>query len=125
MRGKSEFTKLVIGQKRVRNIIKDQKKTGDVKSELLEKPAEKKLYQKGVAIAGELETMVKQKRFSEALKILLEMRADIDKFFDEVMVMTDDMVLRNNRLALVSYINDLFLKYADLSQIVIEGEKEK
>jgi glycyl-tRNA synthetase beta chain len=125
MRGKTEFTKLVIGQKRVRNIIKDQKKTGDVKSELLEKPAEKKLYQKGVAIAGELETMVKQRRFSEALKLLLEMRADIDKFFDDVMVMVDDVTLRNNRLALVSYINDLFLKYADLSQIVIEGEKEK
>ncbi|MGB3340496.1 MAG: glycine--tRNA ligase subunit beta [bacterium] len=124
MRGKTEFTKLVIGQKRVRNILKGQKKTSDVKDELLKKPAEKTLYQKGHAIAGKLETMVEQKNYSEALKLLLEMRTDIDKFFDDVMVMCDDMPLRNNRLALVSYINDLFLKYADLSQIVIEGEKD-
>jgi glycyl-tRNA synthetase beta chain len=124
MRGKTEFTKLVIGQKRVRNILKGQKKTSDVKDELLKKPAEKALYQKGHAIAGKLETMIEQKKYSEALKLLFEIRTDIDKFFDDVMVMCDDMPLRNNRLALVSYINDLFLKYADLSQIVIEGEKD-
>ncbi len=123
MRGKTEFTKLVIGQKRVRNILKGQKKTGDVKVELLEKPAEKTLYQKGYAIAEKLEPMVEQQNYSEALRLLLEMRTDIDKFFDDVMVMCDDIPLRNNRLALVSYINDLFLRYADLSQIVIEGEK--
>jgi glycyl-tRNA synthetase beta chain len=100
-----------------------QKKTGDVKVELLEKPAEKTLYQKGYAIAEKLEPMVEQQNYSEALRLLLEMRTDIDKFFDDVMVMCDDIPLRNNRLALVSYINDLFLRYADLSQIVIEGEK--
>lgn len=124
MRGKTEFTKLVIGQKRVRNILKGQKKTSDVKDELLKKTAEKTLYQKGYAIAGKLETMVEQKNYSEALKLLLEMRTYIDKFFDDVMVMCEDMLLRNNRLALVSYVNNLFLKYADLSQVVIEGEKD-
>jgi glycyl-tRNA synthetase beta chain len=53
------------------------------------------------------------------------MRVDIDKFFDDVMVMCDDKILRNNRLALVNYINSLFSQYADLSQIVIEGENQQ
>ena len=123
MRGKTEFTKLVIGQKRVRNILKGQKKASVVREQLLKLAAEKKLYQKGRSSAGKLETFITEKSYPAALNLLLEMRSDIDKFFDDVMVMCDDMVLRNNRLALVSYINNLFIRYADLSKIVIEGEK--
>jgi glycyl-tRNA synthetase beta chain len=52
------------------------------------------------------------------------MRSDIDKFFDDVMVMCDEQKLRNNRLALVKYINQLFMQFADFSEIVIEGEKQ-
>lgn len=124
MRGKTEFTKLVIGQKRVRNILKGQKKASNVNAELMKKPAEKKLYQKGHAIAENLKPILEHKNYAEALKLLLEMRSEIDKFFDDVMVMCDDEALRSNRLALVSFINDLFIQYADLSQIVIEGEKD-
>jgi glycyl-tRNA synthetase beta chain len=124
MRGKAEFSKLVIGQKRVRNILKGQKKMSHVEDDLLKEPAEKKLMLKGRAVSGELETMIGQKDYPGALELLLDMRAEIDKFFDDVMVMCEDMSLRSNRLALVSYINDLFLKYADLSEIVIEGAKD-
>jgi glycyl-tRNA synthetase beta chain len=51
------------------------------------------------------------------------MRPDIDKFFDDVLVMCEDEKLKKNRLALVSLINRIFLCFGDLSRIVIEGEK--
>ncbi len=124
-RDKAEFTKLVIGQKRVRNILKDVKEIGEVNTELLKEPAEIKLYQEGSKTTHQLEIMLEQKSYTEVLKLLLAMRLFIDKFFDDVLVMCEDTKLRDNRLALVSFINNLFMQFADFSQIVIEGEKQR
>lgn len=125
LRGKPDFTKLVIGQKRVRNILKDIKKIGVVNGELLKEDAEKKLYKKGLETKSKIKELFQRRDYFKILNLLLAMRVDIDKFFDDVMVMCDDKILRNNRLALVHYINSLFSQYADLSQIVIEGENQQ
>ncbi|UCC12375.1 MAG: glycine--tRNA ligase subunit beta [candidate division WOR-3 bacterium] len=122
-RDKTEFNKLVIGQKRVRNILKGSKETGAVQTGLLKSPAERKLYRTGTRALTQLEVLLKQKKYGEVLELLLSMREVIDTFFDDVMVMCDDAALRKNRLALVRYINDIFIQYADFSEIVIEGEK--
>lgn len=125
LRGKPDFTKLVIGQKRVRNILKDIKRIGVVNEELLKEEAEKKLYKKGLETKAKIKELFQNCDYFKILNLLLAMRVDIDKFFDDVMVMCDDKILRNNRLALVNYINSLFSQYADLSQIVIEGENQQ
>ena len=39
----------------------------------------------------------------------------MDTFFDDVMVMADDASIRNNRLALLQKMRELFLRVADLS----------
>jgi glycyl-tRNA synthetase beta chain len=122
-RGSHEFVKLVIGQKRVRNILKNVKAAAAVDSELVNEQAEKALVRMGEKVRPDLEAMIASKNYSEVLRLLLEMRPAIDKFFDDVLVMCEDRKLRENRLALVSTINELFLKFADFSQIVIEGEK--
>jgi len=44
---------------------------------------------------------------------------NIDKFFDEVMVMAEDEKLRRNRLILLGSIRDLYLPVADLSKLVV------
>jgi len=119
-----EFVQLVIGQKRVRNILKGIKLTDEVDVSLLNMPAEKKLYDHGCAVKKKLEPLFSEKNYQEILRVLLGMRKDIDKFFDDVLVMCEDKVLQKNRLNLVNFINQLFLKFADLSKIVIEGEKQ-
>jgi len=124
-RGKPEFTKLVIGQKRVRNILKDVKEVTEVNEKLLKEPAEIKLYQEGRKTTHQLGIMMEQKSYTEVLKLLLAMRLFIDKFFDDVLVMCEDVKLRDNRLALVHFINNLFMQFVDFSQIVIEGEKQR
>jgi len=124
LRGKTEFAKVVIGQKRVRNILKGIDKIDEVNGNLLKEPAENKLHMKGHETSAKLEMTLKSKNYSEVLNLLLAMRADIDKFFDDVLVMCEDEVLKNNRLALVNYINKLFLRFADFSQIVIDGAKQ-
>lgn len=123
MRSKAEFTKLVIGQKRVRNILKNVKGLGKVSTELFKRSAEKKLYKKGMETDGQLNALFEVRNYQKILDLLLAMRPDIDKFFDDVLVMCEDEKLKKNRLSLVSLINRIFLRFGDLSRIVIEGEK--
>ncbi len=125
LRGKPDFVQLVIGQKRVRNILKGIKQIGSFEYSLLKMPAERRLYEQGTTVQKSLEPLFAEKNYKKILELLLGMRRDIDKFFDDVLVMCEDRKLRENRLALVNFINELFLRFADLSKIVIEGEKEE
>ncbi len=125
LRDKPEFTKLVIGQKRVRNILKGVKKVAKLDVNLLNEKSELNLYNESTAIIKDIESSLGQKNYKEVLKILLSLRPHIDKFFDDVLVMCDDEKVKNNRLALLDYINKLFLEFADFSCIVIEGEKQE
>ena len=122
-RGKPEFVKLVIGQKRVRNILKDADKVPPVNKDLVQEPAEKALLKMGDEAGSRIEALITEKSYPEVLILLLQMRPVIDKFFDDILVMCEDKQLRENRMALVNVINKLFLQFADFSQIVIEGEK--
>ena len=45
------------------------------------------------------------------------MRAPVDRFFDQVLVMADDARLRDNRLALLQRLEALFLRIADISRL--------
>jgi glycyl-tRNA synthetase beta chain len=51
------------------------------------------------------------------LKALARLRPAVDRFFDKVMVMAEDVALRNNRLALVNGVKKLFDQIADFSKI--------
>ena len=55
--------------------------------------------------------------FKEALETIAAMRPDIDKFFEEVMVMAEDQAIRKNRLALLSELLREFTIIADFSEI--------
>ena len=53
--------------------------------------------------------------YEAALLSLAELLEPVNTFFDEVMVMADDVALKNNRLALLNRLRSLFLRVADLS----------
>jgi glycyl-tRNA synthetase beta chain len=67
----------------------------------------------GAVAEGDLDTAVGE---------LLRLRKPIDSFFDEVMVMVEDEALRDARLGLLAEVRDLFLRVADFSLVVLEGE---
>ncbi len=118
-RSKEQFEALVIGQKRVSNILKGISEIGVVRTELLRESAEKDLYEEAKAKESEITQFVLKNEYAKALEILLSLRPFIDTFFDKVLVMCDDIEIRNNRLALLAYLKSLFLQVADLSEIVI------
>jgi glycyl-tRNA synthetase beta chain len=110
---------LSISFKRVMNILRTDQgiKVEDVEKSMLKEESEYKLYQSICEIKGTVETLVGGKDYLEALKILSLLRRDIDSFFDNVMVMVEDLELRKNRLALLHSIESLFLQVADLSML--------
>ncbi len=124
-RDKQDFVQLVIGQKRVRNILKNINNPGQIDINLLKTEEERKLLDRGKEIEEKMAPLLTTKEYLEVLRLLLSLRKEIDTFFDKVLVMCEDKALQKNRLALVHYIHTLFLKFADLSRIVIEGESKR
>lgn len=110
---------LAAANKRVANILK--KSTSNVTvlvdEKLLSEDAEKKLYQVLNALSKTVEPMFDSGDYESALSQLSSLRDPVDVFFDSVMVMADDEAIKNNRIALLSLMNQLFLRAADLSRL--------
>jgi glycyl-tRNA synthetase beta chain len=69
-------------------------------------------------------TMVAQMqtgRYDEAMAVLVGLKPAIDAFFEAVMVNAEDPAIRSNRLSLLKEVDDLFMSFADFSQIVVQG----
>jgi glycyl-tRNA synthetase beta chain len=58
-----------------------------------------------------------QRNYQATLNRLAGLQNDVDAFFDNVMVMTDDLELRGNRLALLNLLSEQFLTCADISKL--------
>ncbi|MEN3046235.1 MAG: glycine--tRNA ligase subunit beta [Candidatus Hydrothermales bacterium] len=116
---KEMFEKIIIGQKRAYNIIRDQKLSGEIREDLFEKIEEKVLFEKVKEIEPIFLIHMEKENFEEALKELLKLREPIDRFFDNVFVMTENIELRENRLNLLKRVWEIFRKYGDLSKVVV------
>jgi len=122
LRSRPEFEKLVIGQKRVANILKGLDVTGSPDPTLFEQPAERELWTGAQKVEPGIAAAMAKFDFAPALELLLTLRPQIDRFFDDVLVMAEDEKLKTNRLRLLLYVRSLFRRVADLSRIVIEGQ---
>jgi glycyl-tRNA synthetase beta chain len=125
-RDEPEFGKLVVGQKRVANILKGQRGLsphGDCPQNLLlVEPTEKQLWDEARTVEPDLDRCLAAHDYQRAFKLLIGLRPTIDKFFEDVLVMAKDENVRSNRLRLLAYVRSLFSRVADFSKIVIEGE---
>jgi len=59
--------------------------------------------------------------YGQTLDALVRLKPAIDAFFTAVMVNADDPAVRSNRLSLLKQVDDLFMSFADFSQIVVQG----
>ena len=77
--------------------------------------AEKALFTELAKITPVVEPLLAAKDYTTALSQLAALRAPVDAFFDNVMVMADDAELKANRLRLLAQLRDLFTRVADVS----------
>lgn len=116
LKGRSDFEPLAIAFKRVGNIIKDRG-AAEVNPDLLAADSEKELYERVRQVEGDIAAEVKRGDYTRALELIAGLREPVDRFFDSVMVMDKDEALKNNRLALLTRIAELFRGIADFSRI--------
>ncbi len=114
-----EFEKLVIGQKRVSNIL-EGKTPGKVNKSLLKEKEEKDLFNKAKDIEPALKKFIGKREYIKGINQLKRIRPYIDNLFDNVLVMDKDEKLKNNRLALLYYVRSLFHLFCDFEEIIID-----
>ena len=113
-----ESVALSAANKRTRNILK--KADGVLATcnpALFAEGAERQLHDSVTKLAPEVGSRVAAQDYTGALKQLAGIRGDVDKFFDDVMVMADDPIVRANRLALLAQLEKLMNQVADISKL--------
>lgn len=112
-----EAEALAAANKRVSNILAKANiaQLPQLNLALLGMGAERELGDQICALAQKAMPLLMQRKYREGLEQLAGLRGAVDKFFDDVMVMVDDEAVRNNRLALLSMLRNLFLEVADIS----------
>jgi glycyl-tRNA synthetase beta chain len=112
---------LAAANKRISNILR-QAGVDDaepVNESLIKEPAETALFESVVKARNAVTPLLDNRDYTNVLTTLADLRDPVDGFFDDVMVMTDDEALRNNRLALLAELRAMFLDVADVSRLSI------
>ncbi|MBR9908245.1 MAG: glycine--tRNA ligase subunit beta [Gammaproteobacteria bacterium] len=108
---------LAAANKRVGNIL--AKVEGQlpqvVTDSLLSEEPEKDLAKAIIAAREASSSALQQGDYADALKALAALQDPVDVFFENVMVNADDQAVRQNRLALLNQLRELFLQIADIS----------
>jgi glycyl-tRNA synthetase beta chain len=115
-----DFQRLMVGFKRVYNITKALTEDREVDRSLLKEKEEEALFDLYERTKAGFFARMEERSYGEALKILVGFKETIDRFFDKVFVMDKDDAIRNNRLALLKKMKDMFLQFGDFSKIRID-----
>ena len=114
--GSPSATSLLASAKRIRNILKKNGERNEaVAADRLLEPAEQALWQNWQTLAPAIDAELQKSDYRAALEQLATLGAPLDAFFTDVMVMSDDPALQQNRLALLTTLQRGFDQIADLS----------
>ena len=122
MTRKPEFDPLIVGFKRAHRLVeKEQWNRDPVDAAQFQHAVESALQQAIIDERSRMAAAMNTGDYSQALEALVRLKPAIDAFFTAVMVNADDKAVRNNRLSLLKEVDDLFMAFADFSQIVVQG----
>jgi len=115
----SEATQLAAANKRISNILKkiEGKLPSEVQTQLLRLPAEINLLKSLEALSPKLDQQFKSHDFIGLLQNLVALSQPIDQFFSDVMVMDEDLQLRQNRIALLYQLHQKMNLVADIGKL--------
>jgi glycyl-tRNA synthetase beta chain len=110
---------LSAANKRISNLLKKVEGTvpHTIDEHLFSEPAETALWHALDALRETVSNQIAGRDYQAAMASLSTIRGEVDAFFDDVMVMSDDLAVRSNRLALLNQIYQLFLQVADISRL--------
>lgn len=98
------------------NNLRDEKLGTKFDPKILEEP--EKLLTVAIDQANKnIEKLLKEDSYKEALEALAQLRDPIDNFFDKVMIMAEDKKLQENRLKILNAFVQVFANIADFSAV--------
>ena len=108
---------LAASNKRIGNILRKAGFDGstEIETDSLNLEEERSLFDEIERIGSAVDPLLVGGDYGAALRRLSELKAPVDRFFDEVMVMDEDPDRRRNRLALLARLKGQFDRIADLS----------
>lgn len=119
LRQRADFEPLAAAFKRVANILKGEKRAGEPDPEVFVVDDERALWQSFSEIKDRATKHLEGGDYNQALTVLAELKAPVDRFFDKVLVIDKDERIRENRLALLGSINATFTRIADFRQLAV------
>ena len=110
---------LADSNKRVANILAKSEGAvaDDINASLLTEDAEKSLYQTVQQAQLDVTPLLETANYTQVLQTLTSLDAPLTQFFADVMVNSEDVALKANRLALLKQVRALFLTVADISEL--------
>lgn len=123
--GQPEFDPLMVGFKRAHRIVEKEEgkgwsSPGIIDPALFQHPSEEALHRTLEEAGRVVPGAIARRDYRTVLEALIRMKPAIDAFFVGVMVNTEEQGLRRNRLSLLYAIDQLFLSFADFSQIQVQ-----
>jgi glycyl-tRNA synthetase beta chain len=112
--GYNEFLAAI---KRVRNIIPADAGLPEVSDALFREEAERVLDSAFESVLRDVRLLVDQTDYPGAIGVMMKLNVPVNAFFEHVLVMDEDMAVRQNRLALLKEIWTLVSSIADFSQL--------
>ncbi len=113
-----ESESLAAANKRIQNILKKTEvPSGEVDIALLQESAERALFEAVNRVKPAVSSCMQNRDYTDALSVLAGVRSEVDTFFNEVMVMADEPLIRNNRLTLLNELGTLMNQVADISKL--------
>jgi len=118
-----EAVSLAAANKRIGNILR--KATDDIPEGIVEsllcEPAEHALVAVLHACERAVGPLLEQADYAGVLKRLAGLRDEVDAYFDQVLVMSEDAAVRRNRLAQLGRLRGILMQVADLSCLFNQG----
>jgi glycyl-tRNA synthetase beta chain len=114
-----DFERLTISFKRIMNIVRGFEGTDKVNPDLFEHTSEKNLWKTFQSVKDNVQKEIDRGTHFDALNSIAELTGPVDEFFSDVMVMAEDVRIRENRLGMLKGLNQLFLQIADFSRFAI------
>jgi glycyl-tRNA synthetase beta chain len=114
-----DFQGLAIASKRIMNIVRGFGGTDRVNPDYFENTSEEKLWKIFQSVKRGVDRELEEENYFEALNLMTRLSGPIAEFFSQVMVMTEDKRLRENRLGMLKGLNQFFLQVADFSRLAV------
>jgi glycyl-tRNA synthetase beta chain len=112
----SDYESFILAIKRVNN-ISPKNEVPSVNAEMFVQEEEKNLYEEVESITPEINSLLEENEYYDAIRLLSSLEESINSFFDNVLVMDKNEEIKNNRLSLIKNIQQLALRIADFSKL--------